>query len=148
LRSKYIPQRLLDRVIEAESRKKPIADILVLLGGDDISRGEQFSTLDNEKVQNSDENNQSISLSRGEQITPPSTKRKQGDGTGYIECKPIKRGNKEYLQYWYHWEIWQKGDRYLKKSRYIPKRLLARVKKLETKKVSVREILLVLEIER
>jgi hypothetical protein len=145
LRSKYIPQRLLDKVQEAESRKKPIADILVLLGGDEISRGEQFSTLDNEKVQNSDENNQSISLSRGEQITPPSIrKRKQGQGTGYIECKPIKRGGNEYKQYWYHYEEWREGDRLTKKSRYIPKRLLARVEKLERSKAPVRAILEVL----
>jgi hypothetical protein len=122
---------------------------LVLLGGDEISRGEQFSTLDNEKVQNSDENNQSISLSRGEQLTPPSNrKRKQGDGTGYIECKPIKRSGKEYQQYWYHYEIWREGDRLTKKSRYIPKRLLARVEKLEGSKVAVRKILEVLGVER
>jgi hypothetical protein len=102
LRSKYIPQKLLDKVQEAESLKKPIADILVLLGGDEISRGEQFSTLDDEKVQTNDENNESNSISRGEQLTPPSKKRKKGYGTGYIECKPIKRSGKEYQQYWYH----------------------------------------------
>jgi hypothetical protein len=153
LRSKYIPQRLLDKVQEAESQKKPIAEILVLLGGDEISRGEQFSiceavsfrTLDDEKVQTNDENNELIPVSRGGQITPPSTrKRKQGDGTGYIECKPIKRSGKEYQQYWYHYEEWRSGDRLTKKSRYIPKQLLARVEKLEADKIAVRQILEVL----
>jgi hypothetical protein len=144
LRSKYIPQRLLDRVSKAESFKKPIADILVLLGGDEISRGEQFSTLDDEKVQTNDENNESNSVSRGEQLTPPSKKRKKGYGTGYIECKPIKRSGKEYQQYWYHYEEWREGDRLSKKSRYIPKRLLARVEKLEAEKAPVEEILKVL----
>jgi hypothetical protein len=141
LRSKYIPQRLLDKVQGAESQKKPIAEILVLLGGDEISRGEQFSTLDDEKVQTNDENNELISVSRGEQVTPPSKRRKQGCGTGYIECKPIKRSGKEYKQYWYHYEEWQQGDRLKKKSRYIPKRLLARVEKLEAEKAPVRDIL-------
>ena len=36
------------------------------------------------------------------------------------------------------------GDRLLKKSRYIPKRLVARVEQMEAEKVSVREILEVL----
>jgi hypothetical protein len=149
LQAKYIPQKLIDKVQEAESLKKPIADILVLLGGDEISRGEQFDTLD---VQNNDENNQSNSVSRGEQVTPPSkrrpkglaSRRKQGCGTGYIECKPIKRSGKEYKQYWYHYEEWREGDRLSKKSRYIPKRLVARVEKLEAEKAPVRKILEVL----
>jgi hypothetical protein len=145
LRSKYIPQRLLSKVEQAESCKKSVADILVLLGGDEISRGEQFDTLDTQKLPNSDRSNESISLNRGEQIIPPSTKRrKQGDGAGYIECKPIKRGGKEYKQYWYHYEIWSSGDRKVKKSRYIPRRLLARVEELEAQKVPVEEILKVL----
>jgi hypothetical protein len=137
LRSKYIPQKLLCKVQEAESRKKPIADILVLLGGDEISRGEQFSTLN---VQN----NESDFIDRGEQSTPPSKKRKQGDGTGYIECKPIKRSAKEYKQYWYHYEEWREGDRLNKKSKYIPKTMLNRIEQMNSEKVPVEEILKVL----
>jgi hypothetical protein len=95
-------------------------------------------------VQNSDENNQSISLSRGEQSIPPSTKRKQGDGTGYIECKPIKRSGKEYQQYWYHYEIWSRGDRITKKSKYIPKTMLNRIEQMNDERVPVEEILKVL----
>jgi hypothetical protein len=156
LRSKYIPQKLLIKVEQAESDKKSVADILVLLGGDEISRGEQSSTLDDRKLHNSDRSNELISLSRGacpqllgKQIITPSTKRrKQGDGAGYIECKPIKRGNKEYKQYWYHYEIWEDGDRQLKKSKYIPRQLLARVEQLEAQKVPVREILEVLKARK
>jgi hypothetical protein len=155
LRSKYIPQKLLFKVEQAESCKKSVADILVLLGGDEISRGEQFDTLDERKLPNSDRSNEIISISRGacpqllgKQITHPSTKRrKQGYGAGYIECKPIKRGNKEYPQYWYHWEIWQDGDRVVKKSKYIPRRLLARVEKLEAQKAPVKEILVLLGVK-
>ena len=148
LKAKYIPQRLLDKVQEAESAKKPIADILVLLGGDEISRGEHSSTSDDNPLQTSQtpaKSDEPIFISRGEQVTPPSNKRrKQGEGTGYIECKPIKRGGNEYKQYWYHYEEWREGDRTTKKSRYIPKRLVAKVEKMEAEKVSVREILAVL----
>jgi hypothetical protein len=146
LKAKYIPTRLLDRVQEAESRKKPIADILVLLGGDEISRGEQFGTSDDESVQTGDLDNELITTSRGEQITPPSTKkRKQGYGAGYIECKPIKRSGKEYKQYWYHYEFWQEGDRITKKSKYIPNHQRSQIEKLESEKVPVEEILNVLK---
>ncbi len=126
LKAKYIPQRLLSKVEEAESDKKPIADILFLLGGEEINRGEHSSTS---KVPNNDESDQLNSLSRGEQPTPPSkrrskglaSRREPGEGTGYIECKPIKRGGNEYKQYWYHYEEWREGDRLTKKSRYISK---------------------------
>ena len=74
----------------------------------------------------------------------PRQRRKQGYGAGYIECKPIKRSGKEYKQYWYHWEFWRSGDRLIKKSRYIPKRLLARVEKMEAEKVPIVDILKVL----
>ena len=153
LKAKYIPHRLLCKVEEAESAKNKIADILFLLGGDEISRGEHSSTLNNECVrrkasplgQNIEKSDELISISRGEQLTPPSNKkRKQGEGTGYIECKPIKRSGKEYKQYWYHYEEWREGDRTSKKSRYIPKRLVARVEQMEAEKVSVRKILDVL----
>ena len=139
---------MLSKVEEAESAKKPIADILILLGGDGINRGEQSSSYQNDPLQTSqtpEKSDELIYLSRGEQSTPPSNKkRRQGEGTGYIECKPIKRSGKEYKQYWYHYEEWQEGDRTLKKSRYIPKRLVARVEKMEDEKVSVREILEIL----
>jgi hypothetical protein len=149
LRSKYIPQKLLFKVEQAESCKKSVADILVLLGGDEISRGEQFDTLDDRKLPNSDRSNEVISISRGEQITHPSTKRrKQGYGAGYIECKPIKRGNKEYKQYWYHWEIWQDGDRITKKSKYIPNNRRSQIEKMNNEKAPVEEILKVLRNRR
>jgi hypothetical protein len=152
-RTKYIPRKLLDRVSEAESRSLPVADILILLGGDkknprksfSICEAVSFRTLSTEadeqpktnEVLETDKNNP-------RKIAPPSKKRKQGDGTGYIECKPIKRSEKEYKQYWYHYEEWREGDRLTKKSRYIPKRSLARVEKLEAEKAPVREILEVL----
>lgn len=91
----------------------------------------------------SDNSESDLEISPSKTITP-SKKRKKGYGTGYIECKPVKRSGKEYQQYWYHYEEWRKGDRLTKKSRYIPKRLLARVEKLEMEKAPVREVLEVL----
>ena len=102
----------------------------------------------------SDRENQLNSLSRGEQTTPPSIceavsfrtdRRKQGEGTGYIECKPIKRGGKEYKQYWYHYEVWQDGDRIAKKSKYIPQKMRSQIQKMNDEKVPVAEILKVLK---
>ena len=146
LKAKYIPKKLLDRVEEAESRKLPIADILVLLGGDEISRGEQSSTSAAGNVPSSDKSDELISISRGEHLTPPSTKRrKQGYGTGYIECKPIKRGGKEYQQYWYHYEEWQEGDRLSKKSKYIPKKMRSQIERMNNEKAPVEDILEVLK---
>ena len=168
LRSKYIPQRLLDRVQEAESRKLPVADILVLLGGGEINRGEpfdtlddeclprskselinrgeQFSSFDGENLPHSEPSDELISLSRGEPATPPSKRRrKQGQGTGYIECKPIKRSGQEYKQYWYHYEEWWSGDIYIKSSKYIPKKLEGKIFRMNNKKAPVEKILRVLE---
>lgn len=152
LKAKYIPQKLLSKVEEADSAKKPITDILFLLGGDEISRGEYSSTSNDGCMQTSqtqDESDELISISRGEQQAPPSKrKRKQGEGTGYIECKPITRGGNEYKQYWYHYEKWRSGDRIIKKSRYIPKRLVKNVEGLEAKKMTVQKILTVLRNEK
>ena len=157
LKAKYIPQRLLSKLEEAECQKKPIADILVLLGGDEINRGEHSSTLNDGCVQTDGKCDEPIYISRGEQLTPPSKrKRKQGEGTGYIECKPIKRSGKEYKQYWYHYEEWKEGvashsprrDRTVKKSKYIPKRLVQKIERMNGEKIAVREILKVLKNKR
>ncbi|MGL5075787.1 MAG: hypothetical protein ACRDBG_08080 [Waterburya sp.] len=131
-RTKYIPNKLLDKVQEAESLKLPVADILNLLG-------EKNKCSSKSSVTCPDENKSSSNIK-----SPSKSQRRRGEGSGSIHCKPIKRGNKEYKQYWYHYEIWKSGDRLTKKSRYIPKRSLARVEKLEAEKAPVRKILEVL----
>ena len=153
-RTKYIPKKLLDRVKEAESLKLPVSDILVLLGGDKKNPRKSFSTLD-ETI--ADENQRAniggndevleTSSENPRKTIPPSKRRQQGYGGGYIECKPIKRGGKQYKQYWYHYEFWQDGARLVKKSRYIPKRMLALLEKLEAQKGPVRKILEVLGVK-
>lgn len=148
-RTKYIPKKLLDRVKEAESLKLPVGEILILLGGDKKNPRKSSSTLTtciDEKVNDGCiEQVLETNDLNPRKTTPPSTKRrKQGEGTGYIECKPIKRSGKEYKQYWYHYEEWREGDRLLKKSKYVPKRLVARVEKMNDEKIPVEEILKVL----
>ena len=130
LRSKYIPRKLIDRVEEADNSKLPVADVLLLLGGFGISRGEPESEI----------------ISRGEQFIPPSKKRREkGRGTAYIQCRPITKNGKQYKQYWFHWEEWREGDRVVKKSRYIPKRLVSKVERMNDEKAPVAKILKVLE---
>jgi hypothetical protein len=58
----------------------------------------------------------------------------------------ITKGGKDYPQAYYHYEIWSKGDRLVKSSKYIPKRLLTQVQQMEQEKAPVREILEVLGI--
>ncbi len=140
---------MLDRVEEADNSKLPVTEVLELLGGLEISRGEQFSTSDGGNVQNSDKSDELISMSRGEQASPPSTKkRKQGYGGGYIECKPITKNGSQYNQYWFHWEEWREGETVIKKSKYIPKRLVPKVERMNQEKVSVSRILEVLGVKR
>ena len=130
LRSKYIPRKLIDRVEEADNSKLTVTEVLRLLGGFEISRGEPESEI----------------ISRGELVNPPSTKkRKHGYGGGYIECKPITKNGNQYKQYWFHWEEWREGDRVMKKSRYIPKKLVSKVERMNDEKAPVAKILKVLE---
>ncbi len=134
LRSKYIPRKLIDRVQDADNSKLPVAEVLNLLGVFEISRGEQ--------------SNESDLISRGEQANNPSTKRrKYGYGGGYIECKPITKNGKQYKQYWFHWQVWRDGETVTKKSRYIPKRLVPKVERMNREKVSVSRILEVLGVK-
>nr|MDJ0568596.1 hypothetical protein [Pleurocapsa sp. MO_192.B19] len=143
-RTKYIPKKLLDKVKQAESRKLPVEDILVLLvGTDKCSRKKSDTSIISPEPKVIDSEDK---CSR--KTIPTSKKRRQkGYGSGWIQCKPIKRSGKEYQQYWYNYEEWREGDRTSKKSRYIPKRLLARVEKLEAEKAPVREVLVVLGVK-
>ncbi|MEO1432933.1 MAG: hypothetical protein AAFV71_28485 [Cyanobacteria bacterium J06633_8] len=74
------------------------------------------------------------------------SKRRKGDGSGSIHWRTITRGGKDYQQAYYHYEFWKDGDRLTKSSKYIPKRLLSQVQRLEAEKAPVREILQLLGI--
>ena len=80
-------------------------------------------------------------------LSPSKNVRSRGDGSGSIHYKPIKRRGKEYKQYWYHYEFWQSGERLVKRSRYIAKKLLAQVQRMDADKVPVVDILAVLGVE-
>ena len=141
-RSKYIPKKLLNKVKQAESRKLPVSDILVLLAGiEKCSRKKSDTSIlstDDKVIDSSDK------CSR--KIIPASKKnRVKGKGSGWIECKPIKRSGKEYKQYWYHYETWSDGDRMVQSSKYIPKKMESKIIRMNNEKAPVEQILKVLQ---
>ncbi len=135
-RSKYIPKHLLGVIQEAEAAKRPVIEILELLG---VAVSPSNLLGDNENSPSNLENSPSNHIS-------PSKIRRKGEGSGSIHWRTITRGGKDYPQAYYHYEIWSKGDRLVKSSRYIPKKLLAQVQQLEVEKAPVREILGVLGV--
>ena len=62
------------------------------------------------------------------------------------ENSSATKGGKDYPQAYYHYEFWNEGDRLVKSSKYIPKRLINRVQELEQEKALVREILMLLGV--
>ncbi|WP_017653117.1 hypothetical protein [Fortiea contorta] len=79
--------------------------------------------------------------------SPSKNRRDKGLGSGSIEWKTITLHGKDYSQAWYHYEFWKDGSRLVKKCKYIPKRLLKRIEKLEADKAPVREILSILRVK-
>ena len=153
-RSKYIPKKLLNRVQEAESDKLTVANILeILQGGLQKCSSKKFDSFSDEKLLTNNQSAKTLAKCSSKITSPPCTKnltrpkRQQGYGAGYIECRKVKRGSKLYSQFWYHYEIWKDGDRVVKKSRYIPKRLVPKVERMNQEKVSVRKILEVLGVK-
>ncbi len=151
-RTKYIPKKLLDKVQEAESEKLPVADILdILQGGLEKCSSKKFDSFSDEKLLTKNKSAKTLAKCSSKITSPPCNlkraKRQQGYGAGYVECRKVKRGSKLYSQFWYHYEIWSKGDRVIKKSRYIPKRLVPKVERMNEEKVSVRKILEVLGVK-
>ena len=131
----------------AESRALPVADILVLLVGKNKNPRKSSDTLDVcDRIENSgSEKVMETSVISPRKIIPTSKKRRQkGYGSGWIQCKPITRNGKQYNQYWYNYEEWREGARVMKKSRYIPKKLVSKVERMNNEKAPVEKILRVL----
>lgn len=125
-RTKYIPKRLLGDIQEAEAAKRPVIEILGLLGvPQSPSTDEQ---QEEEEISPSTE-------------SPSKTRRRKGSGSGSIHWKTITKHGRDYPQPWYHYEFWENGDCLVKRSKYIPKRLLKTIQELEASKAPVREIL-------
>lgn len=66
-------------------------------------------------------------------------------GCIYRRTKTINGVN--YQEAWYHYEFWLNGNRLTKTSRYIPKRLVAKIQELESIKAPVAEILKLLGVD-
>jgi len=138
---------LLGLIKAAEAEKRPVSEILILLGEKQINPSKSSSTFTAEPDRPAEPNTSNADISPSKSLSPSKNLRTKGEGSGTIHCKPIKHNGKEYKQYWYHYEFWQDGERLMKKSRYIPKGLLAQVQRLEADKVPVRVILAVLGME-
>ena len=160
-RTKYIPKRLLGQVTSAVAQKLPVVSILELLGvvlpqtkkellGENEVCPSFEGLLGENEVCPSKKNCPS-------KTDTPSTKsrrkkqRQRGKGNGYIHWR-FSQG--KYKQAYYHYEIWAKpcglkenGKRKIKSSKYIPKRLVAKVQMLEKGKAPVKKILDVLGVK-
>ena len=100
-RSKYIPNKLLNKVQEAESDKLPVADILeILQGGLQKCSSKKFDSFSDEKLLTNNQSAKTLAKCSSKITSPPCTKnlkrpkRQQGYGAGYIECRKVKRGSK------------------------------------------------------
>lgn len=153
-RTRYIPKDLLKRVAEAEQQKRPVKEILGLLGIGDRIKSESLlgdaQSSPSRKNKNIYTDSETVSYSKS---SPSKTRRSKGEGSGCIHWKPCKRKDKstgqvigEYLQPWYHYEIWEEGDRLVKKTAYIPQRLLSEIERMAEEKAPIREILRVLGV--
>ncbi len=78
-------------------------------------------------------------------LSPSKNQRKRGQGSGTVHYRRIKKKGKEYQQAYYHYEIWSQGDRLIKSSEYIPKKMEAKIIRLNNEKAPVEEILKVLQ---
>ncbi len=158
-KTKYIPKHLLGVIQEAEFKKRPIREILTLLGVvPSPSKNTLLGDMENSPSKNRrhkeippSKNNPSNDVEQSEitpsKDSPSKTRRHKGLGSGSIQWKTITLHGKDYPQAWYHYEFWKDGDRLVKKCKYIPKRLLEKIEKLEADKAPVREILSILQVK-
>ena len=84
----------------------------------------------------------SESQSPPSKIPPSKSRRRKGEGTGYLYNRTITRRGKQYQEFYYRYrdELGQL------RSKYIPQRLLDRVQDAESHKVSVTEVLRLLGV--
>jgi hypothetical protein len=57
------------------------------------------------------------------EISSLKTRRRKGDGSGCIYWRTVTKKGKNYQEAYYQYEFWKKGDRLVKSSKYIPKRM-------------------------
>ncbi len=91
-KTKYIPNKLLNEIKQAESRKLPVEDILVLLLGTGKCSSKKSKDRCSSKIIPSSKNSEDKCSSK--KIPSSKKRRDQGKGSGWIRCKPIKRKGK------------------------------------------------------
>ncbi|WP_353933377.1 hypothetical protein WJM97_23115 (plasmid) [Okeanomitos corallinicola TIOX110] len=164
-KTRYIPKKLLGDIQEAEAAKRPVKEILLILGFSVTPSNQSPSNLLGDislNPSNSDfsPSNQSPSNLLGDIPSSPSNsdfspsndspskmRRHKGEGSGNIHWRTISKNGKDYPQAYYHFEFWTQGNRLIKSSKYIPKRFIHRVEQLEQQKAPVKDILQVLGVE-
>jgi hypothetical protein len=80
------------------------------------------------------------------EISSRKRRRRKGDGSGCIYWRTVTKKGKDYHEAYYQYEFWNGGDRLIKSTKYIPKRLLTQVQQMEQQKAPVREILMLLGV--
>jgi hypothetical protein len=95
---------------------------------------------------NSSTSNDFLEDKREAEISSRKTRRRKGDGSGCIYWRTVTKKGKDYHEAYYQYEFWSSGDRLVKSTKYIPKRLLAQVQQLNDEKAPVREILKLLRV--
>nr|WP_322666592.1 hypothetical protein [Dendronalium sp. ChiSLP03b]MDZ8209196.1 hypothetical protein [Dendronalium sp. ChiSLP03b] len=105
-KTKYIPKKLLGDIQEANAAKRPVVEILRLLGVE-VSPSELLG--DNEI----NPSNKALEINPSNDISPNKMRRNKGEGSGSIHWRTITKNGKDYQQAYYHYEFWSKGDRSL-----------------------------------
>ena len=164
-KTRYIPKKLLGDIQEAEVAKRPVQEILLLLGFSVTPSNDSPSNLlgdiplspSNSDFSPSNQNpsnllgdiplNPSNSDFSPSNQNPSKMRRHKGEGSGKIHWRTISKNGKDYPQAYYHFEFWTQGDRLIKSSKYIPKRFIHRIEHLEQQKAPVKDILRVLGVE-
>ena len=77
-------------------------------------------------------------LSVVDDLSNSRSRRQKGSGSGYIYWRVYKG---KYKQAFYHYELWRNSDRHIKSSKYIPKKLVAEIQRLDAQKAPVTQIL-------
>lgn len=81
---------------------------------------------------------------KNEEITKVAVRRLKGEGSGSIHWRTYTKNGRQYRQAFFHYELWEGGDRLIKSCKYIPKEKVAAIQDLQTQKASIVEILRVL----
>ncbi len=75
-------------------------------------------------------------------VTPSKkSRRKKGDGSGWLLNKPVTRNGKTYDQWWFQYEVGKGENKRVNRSVYVPKLKLSQVTELNDQRVPIDDIL-------